>query len=304
MFSLDKTVFFVDCSAGLVNGTVGEYLFSSVNDRKVSYLEWQEANIPFINVNSGINAYNSTFEVNLQYRIPVQSGMMTDSDWKLKNVKTNYGVFNNFTDYNNYKIDLNYGYLIKFNSSFSLKPCIQFSFNHYGFYTDTGYGWYGENCAWDSADAVYHPKLSHIEYIQQQYNVFTGIDFLYTRNRLTLGFNTSVSPVLLNYTIDYHADDNKTSSIEYTTYSKQLSFFYAYKTGVKLEYKVTGSSSITAGFNCLFTLVSKGATVYKADKPDERFGLFEKLNEWDTLGQNTGNRIFETGFNLGYKVEF
>lgn len=290
-------------SFGLINGKVSEYLYSSMNDRLLSCLEFKENTLPYASLTTQISFNNSNFTAEMQYKIPAQCGLMTDSDWKIKNVKTNYGIFNNYTDYKNFNFNLGYGYSFNLDNGFTIQPQIQLMYNHYSFYTDIGYGWYGNNCAWNEPEATYYPKLSHINLIMQNYSLFMGIDFEYVMNKVKFKFNAATSPLMINYAIDFHADDNKNTNNIHSTYTKQISSFFAYKTGVALEYKLSNKSSLTTGIDCLMTLISKGPTGIDYDEPEEKFGLLENPEEWKAIGQNTGNRIFEIGFNAGIKID-
>ena len=290
-------------SFGLINGKIGEYLYSSMNDRLLSYLEFNENTLPYISLGTKISHKNSNFIADVQYRIPAQCGLMTDSDWKIQNIKTNYGIFNNYTDYKNFNFNLGYGFCFNLGSRFYIQPQIQLMYRHYSFYTDIGYGWYGNNCAWNEPEATYYPKLSHINLIMQNYSLFIGIDFEYVMDKVKFKFNAATSPLMINYAIDFHADDNKNTNNIHSTYTKQISSFYAYKTGVVLEYKLSNKSSLTTGFDCLMTLVTKGPTGIDYNEPDEKFGLLENPEEWKAIGQNTGNKIFEFGFNAGIRID-
>ncbi|MDY4986277.1 MAG: omptin family outer membrane protease [Treponema sp.] len=90
-------------SFGLINGKIGEYLYSSMNDRLLSYLEFNENTLPYISLGAEISHNNSNFTADVQYKIPAQCGLMTDSDWKIK--KGTYIVVDTLVKISEYKFN-------------------------------------------------------------------------------------------------------------------------------------------------------------------------------------------------------
>lgn len=304
LWGKEKTVFFFEPKIELLNGKLDEYLYSSSNDHLLSCLEWQEQFIPVLGLESGFIYNKSSVITEFCYRLPIKCGLMTDSDWKIADTKTNYGIFNNHTDLKNYNFSLTYSYNFAINDQFCFAPYIELNYNHYSFYTDIGYGWYGNTIAWDDPAAVYHPKLSHIEFIMQNYGVFTGLTLNYNQNRFCVAFSAAVSPLMMNYAIDYHGDDNKNGNKDYTTCTKQLCSFLAVKSRLKGEYKITDKTAVTGSFDLFFTGLTKGPTEYITGKTKESPGITTKLKEWNLLAQKSGNRIIEIKFCTGYKILF
>lgn len=305
--TLEKNIY-IKAQTGITAGEIKEQLFHSVSSRLLSELIWEQKPAINFTLGTGLQVKNFGSEINFKYNLPSYCGQMTDSDWIIKDIKTNLGIFKNYTDYKNFSLnlDLHYDFTVLNTKSITLQltPYTNTSYTHYSFYTNTGYGWYGNNCAWDEPEAIYHPKLSHIEYAQQIYSLYTGIKVSAIINKFKVNLEAAVSPLTINYMLDYHSDENPSGTADYSTYSKQITSFRAWTANLTLEYNLSPKVIATATTGILYKAPSYSITGDSPGRQQEPFAFTENPDTWHTRGQFSGNTMWTADFNLGLKFLF
>jgi len=296
LFSLEKTEpessFYIIPYTGSVSGKIGEYLYRT-NGSLCSYLDWKETFIPLAGIKSGgkFNDFNYSFSA--FYKFPFKCGQMTDSDYDLSGNCFSFGQFPLHNDFKNYGLDFNFSYDFHPARFFTLSPVFQLAYRHYSFYSESGSGWILQN---DNKKDV---RFSHIEYMQQSYFLFTGLKAAFTYNKIDINFSFLASPLALNYSLDYHADDNSSSDNSYTSITKQITSFYSYLAAAEVKYKISENFSLLFESDFLIMLKSKGPTGLYENYYKEKCALFENPDDWKVTGQNSANSIFEAAFTIG-----
>lgn len=299
-FSKEDFSISIEPSFGFSYGKLGEYLFNSNGTRILSYLEWNIK--PAYNFDLNLALEFKKFKIYLEtcYALPIKCGDMTDSDWTINDIKTHYGIFDNFITKKNYDLAIKCDYFIKINNLLSLSPLCKIRYKHLGFCTNQGIGWYSNNNSWET---VQEPKkISHLECIQQSYFLFLGLQCAFTIKHFKINFSTFFNPLMLNYYIDYHSDEN-TNEIEedYSTFVIQHNFFKTWNFDLKIFYEVTKKMSIFLNFDFLFFPKIYGLTGYSKGYKKETSAFFEQPEKWNAIGQITGNDFYSFSVKLGLK---
>ena len=301
--------FYVQPSIGFTEGQIGEYLYAKNSDRVISYLQWQEQ--PLVNgaIDLGVNLYNFNLEGFVSAVLPVYCGQMTDSDWKKTDVKTNYGIFENSAGKNiNLTGKISYDFFI---NNFTLSPVVAVNFRYMSFTARNGYGWYGENKAWNSEEIINQPpkKLSGIDYYRRNIIVLAGLKTQYSINNFRFGLELDVSPFAVFYAQDYHRDDNvyapedEELRQDYITLMVQNGFFQYYSAVLTAEYICNNQFSLVAAVKGDISPILKGQTATNAYR-GINFGLFEEDPEFMMINQKSGTDTLELSFSFGVKFNF
>lgn len=289
--------------AGIIFGKLGEYVYNGMATRVLSYLDWQMlpsydfgANFCFSYAN-----FNLIFDAN--YKIPTKCGKMTDSDWKIYNIKTNYGIFDNYLSAKNYAFLFEINYDFKINNFLKISPDAKLNFRHYSFYSSKGIGWYGNSESYENVTSTL--KLSHIECNQQSFFIFLGCDFKFSIKNLEISFSPFCSPIMMNYYIDYHSDENSNDIAEdYSTFSKQISSFYAWDFNLNFLYKINKKFGVVIDFDFLFFPKIAGQTGKTEGKKTEILCFKENVDNWQILGQMTANDLYDFSAKIGCSFHF
>jgi hypothetical protein len=302
-----KITFSITPKIGFSAGQIKENLYNSVSEKLVSELDWKKFSLLNSGFDSELKIKKINFSFSAVYNMPFKCGQMTDSDFYSSGVKQKYSVFTNYADYKNFALDFKFYYDFLINDFFTISPLVQADYRHYSFYTSLGKGWYGYNGKpWNDESAEEHPKLSHIEYLQQSYFLFTGAKFTFNYKKIKSSLSAGISPFTLNYSIDYHADDSSNSTKkDFSTYSKQTASFKSFIIDFDFEYFITQKVHLYTNVNFLILNEIKGPTgIQEKSRPDEKFAFTEDTEKWNITGQMTGNSIFEFYFFAGCKILF
>lgn len=217
-----------------------------------------------------------------KYFIPMQTGIMSDSDWQQnKNsptgstfVKTNYSEHEN-----NLRFGLNLEAAIKYDfhpsSHITLSPVISFLYENMIFSAMNGTAWYGNDIndnpasqnSYYSFDDIQHRTVSLLtgEVIQlrrKDYYIWLGLESSISSkdSRWDLFFGLYTSPFI--YT--HGEDDHYLVPLYYI--DKTASIFYAGKIKTYIKYNFSKAASIKLSSSLLFTGEMKGTEVLSNSK--------------------------------------
>lgn len=311
-FSFEKIIsFFLDVNTGITSGSLGEYLYTSSNDRIISYLEYEEKPLIKVNPEAGIEIGHFGLQFSADYFLPLQCGHLYDSDWKEENIKTNYGIFENYGK-SNYRLSFSLMYNFSLTDKMQISPVLSAEYRYNSFSAKNGYGWYGDsensktgkNTEWNDEAAVYK-NLSGIEYFRSSIFILTGLVQTFSFNKLDFSLSFLISPYSYFYSQDTHRDDfaeNDFDSQEYSVIYLQNGIFSSFNFDLKCIYKITQNLSLSASVNAFFTPIILGRT-FTNYYSGEAFGAFSDREEWIELKQKSGIDFKEISFDFGIIIK-
>ncbi|MBQ0161940.1 MAG: omptin family outer membrane protease [Treponema sp.] len=217
-----------------------------------------------------------------KYFIPMQTGIMSDSDW-LQNANSPTGstfVKTNYSEHeNNLRFGLNLEAAIKYDfhpsSHITLSPVISFLYEKMIFSAMNGTTWYGNDIndkpashtSYYSFDDIQHRTVSLLtgEVIQlrrQDYYIWLGLESSISSkdSRWDLFFGLYTSPFI--YT--HGEDDHCLRSLYYIDTTKSI--FYAGKIKLYIQYNFTENISLKLSDTFLFTGNMQGNEVKSSSK--------------------------------------
>lgn len=298
-------------SVKISEGKLGEYLYTSTNDRIISYLQWEEN--PVFQYGLGINSSINNFNIQAEgfFSLPGKCGKMFDSDWKIPGVKTNYGIFQN-NSVKNWFTSAQVSYSFNINNNFAIIPLFMFSYRYDSFSTNKGTGSYGDSKysstgkdeSWDSEYAK-KCNLSGIDYLRKSLFYNFGIGGKYTGKRINLMMDLMISPYGSFFTKDYHRDDFATDEFEsqaYTTITLHTSYFKVFSLKLAMDYSITNNLALFLCTEGIIYPKISGQTATNAYN-GLGFGSFED-NDWTLLKQKSAIDLQEVSVKAGCIYKF
>lgn len=230
-----------------------------------SMLEWEQRPTCMLGVNSIFTFYNIGFVLDVGTKLPVECGLMKDSDYWENGVHFNYSENENYLDK---AFSLNLGFTYNFNLPvLSIVPLIEFFYSYNSFNAKNGHGWYagpsyssdGELHSWDSEYAHYFPDgkyhLAGVDYLNQTFYFMTGVELSKVIfNKWKLGGGFYLAPFTYVYAKDHHLGKRNDFYTEDFIYN----FFQNFKFCLKNTVIVNKNFSIVAITEGNLQLLVKG----------------------------------------------
>lgn len=260
---------------GIRSGQLDEYVFvneCAYDDDKLSELNWHFDREFYIGAKVE-GAWKFIFaSTELNFAIPMRTGLMMDSDWlnvQSKNAedyqyKTNYSISDNYLDSDfNFSIKTGFNFpLLDFPIlSLSLKPFVGFDYNSIKFNAKYGNAWYGKSNSkgfsspYDDEEnqIVYTFDDKVISYERQTYIFWLGFDGEVDFSKafsISTGFQ--FSPYIYAESIDTHW------LTKYMFGDKTPGFFSAFRWRVSGTTRLTSRLSAVVNASWLYVRVLRG----------------------------------------------
>ena len=241
----------VEPRIGMTYGALGEFLYMKLSDgtwKKNSYLEWEEKPLWTGGIQISGRYKNLRLQTTADAAIPLRSGSMMDSDWKLQaqpDVKTNYSIHENTTSaYIQALLSLAYDFSPL--EWLVISPIAEGAYAYRCFEARNGEGWYGDTVPWDDPSARHYPGtydgkryiLGAIDYRIHTVQIFTGLEFTFiVTPKLQTSFAISVSPYSYVFTEDRHYTDKARTAGRYYVYKGHF-HFTRYKGCFSVRYRL------------------------------------------------------------------
>ena len=283
--------FSITPKTGICYGKIGESLYKSFSDRLVSYLTWDEKPLISLGFESDLIIKNHNLSFNYLNFIPMNCGQMTDSDWKIAGVKTNYSIFENHSNYN---ADLSLRYFYSFDfGDFSFGPSSKIDFTYRNFSGENGYGWNGGTESWDNPENE-KKRYSGINYNHINVSILLEAFGKYTNNHFSSDLFIGLSPFTFTKMTDIHLDENTytdpNKSKEFTTISYHFGSFMHFSGELKLNYSLNDRFTIYGDLLANTIFLIKGKT--KTD-------AYNTKGDFEYIPQNSGFDMQEVQVNFG-----
>ena len=199
IFAENKGSFDVTPVMGILSGNVNEFVFYIPNTgkkgfpipkRKLSELNWDVFNIPFVGAQISYFDLEKKTCLNLDFQVgvPKSSNNMVDRDWTNCVNFNQYNWLTNYSKHQNYllayyKWDISMGRKFYLPYGFRINTLLSVSNEYFSFYAENGYGKYGEgwrNGTWNKVgpsengeDVSWNSKVISYE----QNRIFIGLGF-------------------------------------------------------------------------------------------------------------------------------
>ena len=288
-----KPIFQISPFMFLSFGKMGEYLYKSGDGPVCSYLEWEEKPLWGGGLEGKIKFDNFSMAISGSAGIPSSCGKMFDSDYfytgkNQAGTKFIYSIHK--ADAVSY-VDCSFSVMYDFpiGGRLKLSPVLKPEYTFASIKAHDGYGWYGNlssgKVAWDSAEAVFHPKLYGIDFLRHEFNFWCGgMAEIKLSEKILLGINLFFAIWTYDYSVDeHHGVENPFVMKEYLS-----AYFSRINCGVKLDYKITEKISINLAADFLYGPERRGETYVNFLNSQD--GFYES-------SQNTGSDVLQFAIN-------
>ncbi|MCR4899857.1 MAG: hypothetical protein K5907_03470 [Treponema sp.] len=207
-----------------------------------SRLEWNADYLFKAGTGVFVKDGNLRFNSSLYFNLPLNCGIVYDSDWYTKGIKTNLSKGELWSGFG-FELSFKLAYELKLDKSFSLLPHIAFTNNYKKYGIKNNIGWCGdvrhtglsENIWWNDERAKKVRKYG-IDLFYNSTNIFVGLGFESRINDFLFGGGVSFSPYSYLLCIDHHL--GKTGG----SYSQITQKAFWYKADVEFAYEFTDKS--------------------------------------------------------------
>lgn len=221
---------------GCRTGIVREYVTNSIDDTKLSRLDWQIDAIPTLNFGAKADIYNVIFGGSFLTSIQMDCGKMEDYDWDLYPVGAAHNGI--LTNYSNHTLKLNnfieanafLGYNIKLPETkigiFSIAPLASFFYRNFKFTGNDGYKKYAKD-KWEEINL----RGSVISYQQEilYFSAYLEVNW-YLKKDFDFKIFGSYAPYVWCNSIDNHISKS-------TKYYDYMNGGYAFSVGGEFSWK-------------------------------------------------------------------
>lgn len=269
---------------GMKYGQIDEYVFlknPNYSDDKVSELNWEiKPELYYgLKIRGGWKGFfeESFFTAG----IPMNMGMMIDSDWfnndptsvsksvstTTSNYQTHFSESDNSLDYD-ISFGFKGGYEFKIFEIFSIKPAIAFEYQNIKFTAKNGYAWYGKKTSsgyyspyTDTSNREYHDlsEKKVIAYQRVSDLLWLGSDF---SAELPFHFTVKAGFFVAAYVYAISYDTHFLKSMDYA--DKTTDYFSAFKWDFGVIYSITARHSLALNFTYFYMPVIRGDDYQKS----------------------------------------
>ena len=270
---------------GLKSGQVDEYVFlknSNFSDDKLSELNWEIKPEWYYGLKAHGEWKNFFEETQISFGIPMNTGLMMDSDWRNiqysassggNTAQTNYSESDNHLDYD-ISFSLKGGYEFTVKEIFKIKPAAAFEYHNIKFTGKGGTAWYGNTINTGECHD-YGPWYNYNDSNHRTILGFSGKDVIsYQRSIDFLWLGSDFSVILPKnfevstgfffapfvYAISY--DSHLLTKIDYA--DKTIGFFGAFKWNLGATYNITEKHAVSLSASYFYMRVLRGDDYEKA----------------------------------------
>ena len=203
--------FYIELNSSYNHESRNDYVIAT-SGRINSLLEWNATYLFKEGITAGVKPGRWEFYVSTQFALPLECGKMYDSDWYVRDIKTNYSKSNLFTAFGlDAALGAKYHFLLGQNDwRFYISPQLAVTNSYIIFNAKNTIGWCGDighthtgNYAWDSEYAVIKRKYG-IDLRNNITSVLLGLELSKYFGPAFVNAGALAAPFTYIFSVDHH----------------------------------------------------------------------------------------------------